>query len=212
MDLSFKRFLASSLLSVAVLCLLAASSVSAATLNVSGGQLLGASGVDVGGTLYNVEFLDGTCIALFDGCDAVSDFTFQTESGAVAASQALLDLVFLDVSGSELFDSAPSLTNGCGDPNGCAALTVNRPIDSLGGAVAAFNGDDQPLIDVVIDGVGGDDMVDLTGNNQNVYAVWTPVPVPVPVPEPVPSIHPLALYTLVPGVLVAVGLVAMRRR
>ena len=193
---------------LAALLFLVTSGANAATLNVSGGQLLGASGVDVGGTLYNVEFLDGTCIALFDGCDAVSDFTFQTESGAVAASQALLDLVFLDVSGSELFDSAPSLTNGCGDPFGCAALTVHGPIDSLGGAVAALNGDDQPLVDVVITGVVGDDMVDLTGNNQNVYAVWTPVPVP----EPVPSIHPIALYTLLPSLLGGAGLVAMKRR
>jgi hypothetical protein len=40
MDLSFKRFLASSLLSVAVLCLLAASSVSAATLKVVGVRLV----------------------------------------------------------------------------------------------------------------------------------------------------------------------------
>jgi hypothetical protein len=36
-------------------------------LNVVGGQLLGASNVDVGGNLFNVQFLDGTCIDLFDG-------------------------------------------------------------------------------------------------------------------------------------------------
>ena len=46
-----------------VLVLVAASSAGAATLNVSGGQLLGASGVIVDGISYDVEFLDGTCIA-----------------------------------------------------------------------------------------------------------------------------------------------------
>lgn len=30
-----------------------------------GGQLTGATGVDVGGTLYDVTFMDGTCIAMF---------------------------------------------------------------------------------------------------------------------------------------------------
>ena len=38
--------------------ILVASSTSAAVLNVVGGQLLGASSVDVGGNLYNVEFVD----------------------------------------------------------------------------------------------------------------------------------------------------------
>ncbi len=45
---------------VLVVCLSA--SANAATLNVVGGQLLGASNVDVGGSLYDVAFQDGTCI------------------------------------------------------------------------------------------------------------------------------------------------------
>lgn len=40
--------------------LLVASGASAATLNVVGGQLLGASGVIVDGSSYDVAFLDGT--------------------------------------------------------------------------------------------------------------------------------------------------------
>jgi hypothetical protein len=80
---------------LAIVLVLIAGGAQAATLNVVGGQLHGAFGVDVGGTLYNVEFLDGTCIALFNGCDAVSDFTFQSSALAASASQALLDQVFL---------------------------------------------------------------------------------------------------------------------
>ncbi len=119
--MSFKQLLASSLLSVAVLFILAASSASAATLNVVGGELLGASGVIVDGSSFNVEFLDGTCIDIYNGCDDVSDFTFQTAAAALLASQALLDLVFLD--GADLFDSAPELTNGCTNAFVCSART-----------------------------------------------------------------------------------------
>jgi hypothetical protein len=50
---------------------------------------MGASDVLVDGSLYDVQFLDGTCIDLYDGCDEVSDFTFQTSASAVLASQAL---------------------------------------------------------------------------------------------------------------------------
>ncbi len=102
---------------------LVSSSAFAATLNVVGGQLLGASGVDVGGTLYNVDFHDGTCIALFNGCDEVSDFTFQTEESALLASQALLDQVFLDgVAGS--FDSFHLLASVCfEEESDCTIIT-----------------------------------------------------------------------------------------
>ena len=66
-------------------------------LDVDGtGQLLGASGIDVGGTLYDVEFVEGTCIALFDGCDELSDLTFTTEAESGLAAQALLDVVFIN--------------------------------------------------------------------------------------------------------------------
>lgn len=93
------------------ICLTAGAS-SAATLTIDvGGQLTGATGVNVNGTLYDVEFRDGTCFAIFDGCDDESDFTFTTITDALVASQALLDQVFVD-SGLGDFDSDPSLTLG----------------------------------------------------------------------------------------------------
>ena len=76
---------------LAVGLVLMAGSAQAATLNVVGGQLMGASNVLVDGNLYDVQFLDGTCIDLYNGCDEASDFTFQTQASAVLASQALLD-------------------------------------------------------------------------------------------------------------------------
>lgn len=98
--------------------------------------LLGASGVDVDGTLYNVEFIDGTCIELYDGCDELADFTFQSFAAAQAASQGLLDQVFLDTPVG-LFDSDPGLTNGCQlqPPDilhrACGAMTPFQPPDPV---------------------------------------------------------------------------------
>ena len=100
-----------------VLCLFAVASTTTASnatviLNIDGsGQLLGAQNVNIGGTLFDVSFVEDTCINIFDGCDAVSDFDFQTASDATAAAQALLDQVLLD-SGAGLFDSNPSWVNG----------------------------------------------------------------------------------------------------
>jgi hypothetical protein len=59
-------------------------------------QLVGARNVDVGGTLYDVDFRDGYCLTYYPGCDSTDDFTFQTQAAADAASQALLDTVFIN--------------------------------------------------------------------------------------------------------------------
>ena len=160
----------------ALVCLvLSASGASAATLNVVGGQLLGASGVIVDGDSYNVEFLDGTCISLYSGCDSTSDFTFQSQAAANLASQALLDQVFLD--GVDLFDSDPELTAGCQSTLLCAAHT---PYGVAAGFVSSSAAENfQPS--------GGTEAVvprdfavsnDLTGSSFYTYAVWAVVPEP----------------------------------
>ena len=99
-----------------------AGAAQAATLNVVAGQLMGASGVDVGGTFYDVQFLDGTCIDLFNGCDDTSDFTFQTVASATLAGQALLDQVLVNSVAFGQFDDIPSLTNGCELTSSCLSL------------------------------------------------------------------------------------------
>ncbi len=93
--------------------LFAAGNAAAAVLVVDGsGNLLGADDVDVNGTLYDVRFEDSSCALLFSGCDNALDFTFTTEMEATAASQALIDQVFLDSSLGN-FDSDATLTVGC---------------------------------------------------------------------------------------------------
>jgi hypothetical protein len=96
-------------------------STATAILQVNAGILTGALNVDVGGSLYDVEFLDGSCVTLFSGCDDAADFIFQTEAAALLAVQALLDQVFVDGPQGN-FDSQPLLTAGCqGDGSSCTA-------------------------------------------------------------------------------------------
>lgn len=161
---------------LSLLFVLCASGASAATLTVAGGQLVGATGVSVGGGSYDVVFSDGTCIGLYAGCDAVTDFTFQSEADATAASQALLDQVFLD--GTFNFDSAPELTTGCTDSSRCNVWTpyglsgsdvLYARVINNGGATA-----DSVVTSSADTGVSTVSLVRI------VYGVWTVSSVPEP--------------------------------
>ena len=110
------------------LAALSAGPAMAADLVVSGGKLTGATGVNVGGTLYDVAFVDGTCGSVFTGCDAASDFAFQTQASAKAARDALLSQVFLGT-----YDTNPGLTAGCA--LGVDACIVYVPYALSGGNV-----------------------------------------------------------------------------
>ena len=98
---------------LAAVLVLVAGAAQAATLNVVEGELIGASGVDVGGTQYDVAFGDGACSSLFNGCDEKSDFVFQSLEEGLLAAQALADQVFNSDSILGSFDSEPGLTRGC---------------------------------------------------------------------------------------------------
>jgi hypothetical protein len=175
----------------------------AAVLTVdSAGQLTGASGVDVNGTLYDVMFMDGTCIDNFNGCDSLSDFTFD-QTGAGIAAQALLDQVFLDVASGD-FDSVPTLTNGCTFVGlSCNTLIPFELTTLIGGisgltAVAVINAS----------GISGDSIglssADITAAlaRQATYAIFSLSDVSE---VPLPAAFPLFLAGIA-------GLSAMRRR
>jgi hypothetical protein len=169
---------------LAAVLVLMAGSAQAATLDVVGGQLMGASGVDVGGLLYDVEFVDGTCIALFSGCDESSDFVFTGYNGAANASQALFDQVFLD--GPEgFFDTIPSLISGCFSGVLCEVMTptgVHSPgrFDHNDATNLAMSNSDQVRYDAWA-WSSGTPTSGTYSPDIHVFARWSPAD---PVPEP----------------------------
>ena len=169
------------------------------TLLIDGsGKLTGADNVDVGGTLYDVRFVDGTCAAVFTGCDEASDFAFATTAAAAPASQALLDQVLLDGLGGN-FDSDPGLTLGC-TGSLCQVMT----------AVAAGTTPTSVSRSVALNQDTGDGVTasccgfDTSVNASSVYAVWT-------VAEPLAVSEPSSLLS-VAAALGALGVVRRRRR
>lgn len=150
-------------------------------LHVSGGVLVGASGVIVNGSLYDVSFTDASCATAYNGCEATSDFTFDTLGDAGAASQALLDQVLVDGPGG-LFDTMPGQTFGC--QSSAVLCGVWTPYSNqefnAGGVVSriAANG-------ISADGVGHGVIGTTTTFSifpYEVLADWTPAATPVPEP------------------------------
>ncbi len=127
----------------------AVSASAAAILDVIGGQLVGARDVLVGDTLYNVQFNDGSCVDVFDGCDAVSDFAFDNSDDAVDAAQALLDQVFID-GPAGLFDTEPFAITGCSSGFLCRAF-IPYEVDG-GGLFSVPSAFAQNHIDEAMDG------------------------------------------------------------
>lgn len=93
------------------LCFSAFLASAAPTLQVESGVLMGADGVEVDGSFYDVRFIPGTCASVYSGCNEDSDFIFKSKAAADLASAAVQSL-FLD-SPLGNFNSDPSLANGC---------------------------------------------------------------------------------------------------
>jgi hypothetical protein len=176
-----------SLTGLALSFLMSAGAQATVVLQVSGGILTGATGVVVAGNAYSVSFRDGNCASLFGGCDASSDFVFNTQAGALDASNALVTQVFFNGAAGQ-FDSNPALTFGCvGNAIGvCAVITPFSLLADptrVNGAVAQ-NGDTEAVdgayfVQPLISGPNSD----TSGNLSQVYAVWELTPGNT-VPEP----------------------------
>ena len=111
-----------------------ASSAAASTLVFTGTTLTAVEDLLVDGSLYDVEFVDDTCVDIFTGCDALSDFDFTSSVTALAAVQALI-LAIGAVAPTDVF--------GCGVPIGCVAY-VPFQIHSDVGAVALARAGNAP--------------------------------------------------------------------
>ena len=141
----------------------------ALTYTLNNGLLVGINGVDVNGTLYNVSFVDSSCIALFNGCDVpAEDFPFSDDASTLAASQAILDLLQDGVDGE--FDTDPNTMNGI--TLGIANLLTPTGFWSNGNVKAGFaiNNIEESDDSVYLGAIGKTD--DLTEVPHYVYAVW----------------------------------------
>jgi hypothetical protein len=66
-----------------------------AALIVNSDSLVSATNVNVDGVLYDVTFTGSqTCAQLYDGCNALSNFAFNSVAQSTAAMMALGDQVF----------------------------------------------------------------------------------------------------------------------
>jgi hypothetical protein len=143
------------------------------------GKLTGATGVNVSGTLYDVQFVEGKCNDLFTGCDQPSDFVFTTLAAADLASTALLNDVFVG-----FYDSDPTKTRGCSSSALCNTYTPYLKDSNDVLVSAAANSLSS------IDAISHSSLVrnsDLTGDTAGTYVVWSLSAVPLSVaavPEP----------------------------
>lgn len=162
--------------------------------------MTGATGINIGGINYDVSFERGSCIGLFPGCDT-GDFVISAST--IAASQAALtNQVFID-GPAGLFDSVPSLINGCpafADFSYCIVSTPyspnpNQPITILANSLYLDQAQSTGSLGLNTIGKVGDLGPD------HVWAVWS---VAAPVPEP-------EAYAMMLAGLAVIGAVARRR-
>ena len=174
--ISFKRAILTVLL--AAFSWIAPPATAAVTLQVDGGGILvGAKGVVINGNAHDVQFVEGTCAALFAGCDSVSDFQFQNLTDATAAAQALLDQVFVDGPSGQ-FDSNPELTHGC--PSIVSVCDAIIPF-ALGVTIVGADNAVLNSADLIRGPVNlGSTTQDTSDFSGSVYAVFSPSTVPEP--------------------------------
>lgn len=95
----------------------------APVLQIEKGILIGAKSVNINNVFYDVTFKGQNFVEAYEIIGSTSSkMIFSIESEARAASQALLDQVFLDGPRGQ-FDTNPLLTRGCDWKDFCLVLT-----------------------------------------------------------------------------------------
>ncbi|WP_228895626.1 PEP-CTERM sorting domain-containing protein [Pseudoduganella aquatica] len=127
-----KKLLLNAIASCAVV--FAGTASAAVIYNVSGGKLVSASGVMIGGESYKVTFGD-SCASMYAGCNSAL-FDFTTQQQAAAALDAVFNQVLVDnvlIGGVTYnFDSKPNLVQSCENTSLCEVWV---PYKLVGGSV-----------------------------------------------------------------------------
>lgn len=127
-----RQFAATALAAAAAASPVAQAAAPVAVMDTQNHVLLGFNGIEINNSAFDVRFVDGSCVALFDGCSTnANSFMFTSLAGAHAASQAL--------------GNAMAQGGVLGTPNGVGATlpagTVLTPYSAftVRGAVATLN-------------------------------------------------------------------------
>jgi hypothetical protein len=157
---------------------------SASTLVVSNNILTGVTGLNVGGSSYDVKFVDGTCAGIFGACD-VAHFNFSNQTDADAATSALVSAL-----AGSTFASSPTTISGCQTNFASSDCFIWTPYEILaqrciptcsGPWVTASVDDVQPTGDFLsVSWLYEPSNSDFTNTYEDVWAVWTPSAVPEP--------------------------------
>lgn len=154
------------------------------TLVVEGGELLGAKGVLVGGSLYDVAFKDGQCFGLYGLCNSADLFPFNTVDTATAASTALMDQVFVDGPFGN-FDTDPGLTAGVSAGTVYASIITPYGLQSSTLKIVFLQQSVDETFDYTLASTLPGTTTDTTIYSGDVFAVWSPS---APVPEPAETV------------------------
>jgi hypothetical protein len=142
----------------------------------SNGQLMGATDVLVDGTLYDVNFVEGSCASVWTGCDEASDFVWQNKEVALLSVVALMEQVFTNS-----YDVDPSLTNGCSHSGICNIWgTYWNDYQNAAYRSRFMNYDVESSDAAVVDGVQYYLSFDSSSWNTDVNARWAVAEVPEP--------------------------------
>ena len=154
-------------------------SLSAATLTT-----YGASGIDVNGSLFDAEFIDGSCIDLFSGCDDDSDFAIAADH-IFDAMTSLLGLI----NATPAIDDNPQVA-GCFAAYNCGMISPYMTSGVGSGVILLFNANVGSGIEDQLGIIGLDRYVDTSLSPGRTWTRWSlhvnegdvaPVPLPVPI-------------------------------
>jgi len=155
----------------------------------AGGQVTGASGIDIGGTLFDAFFVEGTCESVYGICEP-SKFPGEPplpapgvniSAFASAAALALREAIL--ASG---FETSPEVFLGCESTRACAMVVPYTISTELGQIV----GRSALVLDTFsVSGAFTDTSYVFPWQDSNVrddlvWTVWAPSGTTVPVPEP----------------------------